>query len=121
MILTLILFTLANIILAFVDARKIVKGNVINHVINAAVYVAMIAVPYFLFHNYWLIAALLFNRLLVFNISLSLFRGLRWDYISPSPASVTDKLAKSVFGNNGKLMYGVYAAAFTVLTIIAFL
>jgi len=121
MILTLILFSIANLLLAYMDAHKIIKGNTINHLINAVVYVAMVAIPFLLFKNWFLIGALLFNRLLIFNIMLSLFRGLKFDYISPSPASVTDKVAKKVFGNNGKLMYGIYAVIFIVLTILTFI
>ncbi len=122
MILTLILFTIANIILAAIDAHKIVDlKSTIKHGINAAVYIAMIAIPFFVFHNYFLIGAILFNRLLVFNIALSLFRKLSWDYISPDPASIVDRVAKSVFGNNGKLMYEVYAGIFILLTALSFI
>lgn len=117
MIITLILFTLSNIVLAKIDAGKIAKGKTINHAINAVVYVVLVAGTYFLFHNWFLIAALLFNRLLFFNISLSLFRGLPAFYISPNPASVIDKIAKSIFGNKGWLMYLIYAAVFAGLTI----
>ena len=123
MVLTLLIFAVLNISLAFIDAHKIFKGNTINHVINAAVYIAMVAVSFFIFHNVWLIIALLFNRLLVFNIALSLFRGLNWDYVTPEnpPKSIIDRIAKMVFGMNGKLMYGVYAAVFIVLIIIIFI
>lgn len=121
MILTIILFTLANILLAFLDAHKIIKGNTIKHGINAAIYVAMVAVPYFIFHNYFLIAALLFNRLIFFNAALSLFRGLNIFYMPLSPASFVDKLAKRVFGVNGKLMYAVYTGVFIILTVISFI
>jgi len=71
----------------------------------------------------WLIFALLFNRLLVFNIFLSLFRGLDWDYVTPEnpPKSIIDRIAKMVFGMNGKLMYGVYSIVFIVLIIIIFI
>jgi len=117
MILTLILFTLLNLILAAFDASRIKKGKTINHFINAVIYTALVAGTYFLFHNWFLIAALLFNRLLFFNIGLSLFRGLPAFYISPKPASVIDKIAKSIFGKNGWLMYLVYAVIFTGLTI----
>jgi len=37
MVLTLLIFAVLNIALAFIDAYKIFKGNTINHVINAAV------------------------------------------------------------------------------------
>ena len=121
MITTLIIFTIANIVLAWLDANKIIKGTTINHAINGAIYVAMVAIPYFIFHNYFLIGALLFNRLLVFNIALSLFRELEWDYISTSPISIVDKLAKLVFGMNGKLMYAVYLIIFVAFVICTFL
>ena len=122
MVLTLLIFAVLNIALAFIDAYKIFKGNTINHVINAAVYIAMVAVSFFIFHNVWLIFALLFNRILVFNIFLSLFRGLNWDYVTPEnpPKSIIDRIAKMVFGMNGKLMYSVYSAVFIVLIIIIF-
>lgn len=120
MVLTLLIFAVINVALAFVDAHKILKGKWILHGVNAAVYIAMCAGAWFLFKNIWLIAALLFNRLLVFNIALSLFRGLKWDYMPITPLSITDKLAKKVFGINGKLMYAVYAVIFIALIIITF-
>ena len=121
MILTLTIFTIINIFLAQLDSRKIGEHKVIKHGLNGLVYAAILAVPYFLFHNLWLIGALLFNRLLVFNISLSVFRGLKWDYISHEPKAITDKIAKAIFGNNGMLMYGVYLLIFTGFIIKLFI
>lgn len=118
MLLTLLIFTIINVCLAFIDAHKIIKGKWIKHGVNGAVYLAMLIVPYLLFHNLWFIAALLFNRLLVFNIMLSLFRGLKWYYMPITPLSITDKLAKKVFGINGKLAYSVYAIIFIALVVI---
>ena len=121
MILTITIFTIVNIFLAQIDSRKIGENKLIKHGLNGLVYAAILAVPYFLFSNYWLIGALLFNRLLVFNIALSVFRGLKWDYISPEPKAITDKLAKAVFRNNGMLMYGVYLTIFTGFIIKLFI
>lgn len=121
MILTIAIFTLVNIILSFTDAHKIIKGTTINHVLNAAIYTAIVIVPFFVFHNWLLIAALLFNRLLFFNIFLSLFRGKKWDYIPLQPVSYTDRMAKLVFNDNGQLMYGVYAVIFVVLIIFSYM
>ena len=112
MILTLIIFTIVNILLAVIDSRLIGKRRRILHGLNGLIYAAILAVPYFLFHNLWLIGALLFNRMLVFNIALSLSRGKYWDYISPAPKAITDKIAKWIFGNNGRLMYAVYLLIF---------
>lgn len=119
MVLTLILFSIANVILAYLDAHKIIKGNSIKHGINAAIYVGMIVIPFVLFHNYFLIAALLVNRLIIFNGMISLFRGLKWDYISPAPTAITDKIAKSIF-KTGKAMYLTYLIIFIVLTVLTF-
>jgi len=52
---------------------------------------------------------------------LSVFRGLKWDYISLEPAAITDKIAKAVFGMNGMLMYGVYLMIFTGFIIKLFI
>lgn len=120
MIITLIIFTLANILLAFIDSRIISKGNKILHGINGMVYLVGIGVAFYLFRNWFLVAALLFNRLLVFNICLSLFRGLKWNYTSPAPASIIDRVAKSVFGRNGTIMYYVYLTLFIVSLILTF-
>ncbi len=123
MITTLILFTLANIILAYIDSKQFAKGKTISHILNGIEITAVLTIPYFLFHNWWLIGALLFNRLLVFNITLSLFRGLKWDYITLEnpPKSIIDRVAKKIFGMNGKLMYSIYLLIFIILTTIAFI
>jgi len=122
MILTLILFSIANIILAFIDAHKIIKGKWIKHGVNAAFYIALVAIPYFVFHNWFLVVALLFNRLLIFNIALSKFRSLKWDYVTPEdpPKPITDRLAKMIFGMNGKAMYLTYLIIFITLTVLTF-
>ena len=120
MILTIVIFTIINIFLAQLDSRRIGDKKIIKHWLNGLVYLAMAAIPYWLFENYWLIGALLFNRLLVFNISLSIFRGLKWDYVSKEPYPVTDRLAKSIFGMNGMLMYGVYMAIFILFLLKLF-
>jgi len=121
MVITLILFTIANIVLASIDARKIIDGDKIKHGINGLIYIAMISATFLIFHNFFLIGALLFNRLLAFNIALSVFRKLPWDYVTPEnpPKSIVDRIAKMVFGMNGKLMYIIYAVIFALLTILS--
>ena len=123
MILTLIIFAIGNVILAFVDSRLIGKGRKILHWVNGLVYAAMLAVPYFIFHNLWLIGALVFERLIVFSIMLSLFRGLAWDYITPEnpPKAFTDRIQKLIFGMNGLVQYVIYALLFITFLFIIFL
>jgi len=123
MILTLVLFTLVNILLAYIDSRQFAKGKTISHILNGLEIIAILTIPYFLFHNWWLIGALLFNRLLFFNISLSLFRGKKWNYITPEPkpASIIDRVAKWIFGMHGTLMYSIYLIIFILLLIKTFI
>ncbi len=121
MILTLFIFAIINLILAFIDAHRIVKSKVILHGLNGLIYAAMVAVPYFLFHNMWLIASLLLLRLIVFNIMLSLFRGFDWDYMPLNPVSITDKIANKIFDGHGLIMYSVYALLFIVTLVIIFI
>lgn len=120
MIVTITIFFLINLILAFIDSRLIGKKRKILHGVNGFVYLLIIALPVFSFNNYWLIGVLLFERLLVFNIALSLFRGLKWNYISAEPKAITDKIAKFVFGMKGKLMYAVYLLIFITLLYFTF-
>jgi hypothetical protein len=112
---TIILFSLVNVGLAAIDANKIFKSKAILHGLNGALYIAMLVVPYLLFKDYWLIAVLLFDRLIFFNISLSLFRRFNWDYISPKPKSIIDKIAYSIFKDNSELMYFIYIVIFAIL------
>ena len=123
MITTLILFTLANIILAYIDSKQFAKGKTISHILNGIEITAVLTIPYFLFHNWWLIGSLLFNRLLSFNISLSLFRGKKWNYITPDPKpdSWIDRIAKWIFGMRGTLMYSIYLIIFIILLIKTFI
>lgn len=116
-----IAFALINVVLAFIDAHKIIKSKSIKHWLNGLIYAGMAAIPFFLFKNYWMVGAILFIRLTVFNIALSLFRGLKWDYISPMPAAVTDRIARKVFGGNGKLMYAIYTVILIAFVLKSFL
>lgn len=108
MIATIAIFAVLNVLLAFIDSRIIGKGRRVLHGLNALIYLAMVAIPVWLFNNYWLIGCLLAIRLVVFNIGLNLFRGFTWNYISPDPKAITDKIAKAIFGKRGTLMYLSY-------------
>lgn len=116
-----IAFALINVVLAFIDAHKIIKSRTIKHWLNGLIYAGMAAIPFFLFKNYWMVGAILFIRLTVFNIALSLFRGLKWDYISKNPSSFTDTIAKYIFRDNGKLMYIIYTVVLIALVLKSFL
>lgn len=120
---TIILFSIINILLAKFDAKLIGKKVLIKHAISGGVYCSMIAAPYFLFDkNLWLMASLLFDRLLFFNIFLSISRNpdpKPWNYVSPVRAAITDKIAFFIFGYKGTLMYVVYAITFLLTSVMS--
>lgn len=118
-ILTILIFTLLNIFLAQHDANRIKKGKRIYHGVNGAIYIVLLSIQHYIFADWYLTAALCVNRLLTFNISLSLYRGNDWDYLSPEPKSITDKIAKWVF-KKGIVMYGLYSVLFVFLLYMTF-
>ena len=104
----IILFILINIALAQWDADLIKVGKRIRHGINAYTYLLLISTVFFFTKNYWLISALIFVRLLFFNIFLNHFRGVGILYMSKNPKSITDKIANFIFFKNSIAMYLVY-------------
>lgn len=57
------------------------------------------------------------SRLVVFNVSLNLFRRLKWDYTSPASTSILDKLEIRLFGGRVWLLEVILAAIFFILQI----
>ena len=112
---TIVAFSLLNIGLAKIDATLIFNSKRIKHGINGLVYISILAVPYFVFHNYWLMAVLLFDRLLFFNLFLSHFRGVGWLYMPLNPDAISDKIAKFIFGMDAGKMYLTYIVLFLIL------
>ena len=92
----LLIFILANILLAYVDAYLIKDGYAINHFNNALSYCALIILAYASGATLSQIIAIIIIRIPVFNTALNLFRGLPYDYVSKSPASLVDKIAEPV-------------------------
>jgi len=119
-LLTILIFFIINVTLAQLDSHRIFKRKWIKHGVNGAFYTLIVLIPFYFFRDYWLMALLFVERLLVFNISLSLFRKLKWYYISPERKPITDRIAFSIFGYKGKLMYACYLVVFILLTCKAF-
>lgn len=117
-LLIILLFSGINILLAKYDWWRIKQHWGIKHGINGAIYTLMTVGVYFLFKDLFLVGALLFDRLLFFNIALSKYRKLSWDYIPVEPKAWSDIVAKWIFGNNGKLMYSIYTILFILLIIL---
>lgn len=114
-------FVVVNILLALYDAKRIGKGKKISHALNGAIYLALVAGAVWFNRDYFLAGALLVMRLIVFNISLNLFRDFRWNYIPQKPAAVTDKIARAIFGRNSSLMYAILVLVLAGLVICSYL
>lgn len=117
MVICLIIFTLYNVFAASIDASLIKAGEEIKHWKNGLIYFVMLSVAFLIFRNWYLIAALCFDRLVFFNILLNRYRGLPTFYVSKSPASVTDKIFK-IFGQWQYLIYLILFIAFTVAAFV---
>lgn len=129
MILIITLFIILNLILAKVDAKKILANKPINHTMNAWWYAVAIiiagALSELVFHFNWieqisLLLSLLLTRKVVFDISLSLFRKLKWDYISQTTTSKVDQFENKIFksGTVKYLFYGALLLANIILNIL---
>jgi hypothetical protein len=111
-IFTIAIFSILNVALAQWDAELIANKKVINHLSNAAVYTVLLSIVFSISTNWVLMASLCLDRLLFFNISLNLYRKLKWNYMPQFPNSKIDMISNFVFLRNGYIQYGVYAALF---------
>jgi hypothetical protein len=84
-------------------------ANAIAH-LSASVFVGL--------HWGWLYGfAILFEVRAIFDGTLSLFRGLSFDYVSPKPSSFFDKVEKKIFGMNGMLPKIIYISVAIAINI----
>lgn len=120
MIYAILIFAVINVVLAYIDAHKIINNQAINHTINAVVYLGALGISVIILKDYWLVPTILLIRLLIFNIALSLFRGKKWDYVPLTPLSTIDRLANMVF-KNGRQMYFTYTIILFVCLLIELL
>jgi len=100
---------------ADIDALLIKHSEVIKHWKNGLIYFIMLSIAFLIYQNWYLIAALCFNRLVFFNIALNRFRGLPTFYVSKVPKSVTDKIFKPL----GQWQYIIYIVLFILFTILS--
>ena len=110
------IFIILNLILAKIDAKKVLAHKPINHSMNAWFYVVILigvfgANSYFNWFDWMeqisLLVSLLLTRKVVFDISLSLFRGLKWNYISKFTTSKIDQFENKIF-KSGTIKYVFY-------------
>lgn len=92
----LIIFIIINILLAYIDAHLISGGIAIDHFNNALIYCMLLLIAFASGATLAQIIAIIIIRIPVFNTALNLFRGLPYDYVSKSPASIIDRIAQPV-------------------------
>jgi hypothetical protein len=88
----------------------------VKHFWNGLIHIAFWIAAWFFIG--WYVLALPFIARVAFDWSLSLFRGKPLGYVSIKPASVADKVEKSIFGMNGVLPKLVWVAVAIVLNIL---
>lgn len=124
LIIAIFIFIIINVILAKIDANKILANKKINHLVNALIYGALAAVNFFFFKGLALIfmlSGVLIIRKLVFDIMLNIFRGKSWKYISTTTTSKIDQFENRIFGYNGAIKYCVYFGLLIINIVILFL
>lgn len=112
-----IAYTLLCIPFAALNARWIEKGYRILHGWNGAIHIAAATVGWILW-DWEVLFIILLNTRIVFDSWLSVFRGLGWNYVSPEPKSIADKIEKKVFGSNvlfARISYGVASIILNVV------
>ena len=117
-LLLVLVFIILNIILAKVDAKKIANNAWIDHKANAVLYAVCIilTIPFaalvgelnLIFYAF-LVPVLLLVRKITFDISLNVFRGKPWDWISFSTTSKIDQFENKIFKNDGTFKYISYS------------
>lgn len=114
-LLYILLLVIFNIFLAKVDANKIKKNRKIYHGENALIYilVAGFVSAITMGEDWWdflkVVAIALLTRKVVFDISLNLFRKLKWNYISNSTTSIVDRIENKILGKNKYVVYIILA------------
>ncbi len=99
---------------AFLNKKWIDDGWRIRHAVNGVAHLIAAFVAYLNFG--WPIAiAILFIVATFFDGFLSMFRGLSFDYVSPKPMSIKDRIEKRIFGMNGILPKLIYLIVATLL------
>ena len=91
---------------------------------NGLIYCALVGATYWwIQRNLWVAGELFMERLIFFQISLSVFRfgWNKWDYMTPDPKSITDKIQNFIFGGHGVVMYTIYSLIFITLLYVIFL
>lgn len=102
-----IFYAVWTIWFAFLNKQWIKEGAGFRHWANAISHLS--AATFAGVHWHWIYGvSVLFLVRAIFDGTLSLFRGFSFDYVSPRPASIVDRLEKWIFGMNGMLPKIIY-------------
>jgi hypothetical protein len=112
------LFVGMNLILAYHDAERIKLHLRIYHGLNALLYILLLLPVYLYLKDWFFIIGLLSLRRVVFDTSLNIMRGLRFDYISSTTTSIIDKLSYNFQVKYGYVLYYGIFIFITILSII---
>ncbi len=111
-----LLFVGVNLMMAHHDTKRIKKHLRIHHGLNGLAYAIALAPVYIYLEDWFFIIGLLCLRRVVFDTSLNVMRGLRFDYISSSTGSIIDKLS---YRFQAKYGYVPYYGIFIIITILS--
>lgn len=106
--------------MAYVDSVLIKKGERIYHGLNGLFYILMVVPAYLITKDLYLCAGLFVVRRLVFDVSLNLFRGLPYNYISKTTTSIIDRVLYRVQERLGGIYYLILIGLIVVLTMRGF-
>lgn len=118
MIITYIFTIILNIALAHHDARLIKAHKPILHAWNGGTYFAYVLAAALIHQSYGLFLSLLIVRIPIFNTSLNLFRGLRYDYHNPKSGSYIDSLFDDWLDIFGYLGLNIFIILLSVLLLL---
>ena len=116
-----LLFIAINIFLAYIDAQKIAKQQVISHPFNAIVYTILALIPFISISSFSIFnfIGLFFLRNPVFNTYLNLFRDLPITYTSDTTTSVIDQYTNNLVRKIGYWWY--HGTIFVIATVLVFI
>lgn len=120
-VITELLYIAVIIVLARYNADLILHDLKVRHRWNGVIHISIWAFCYLVHHNWFLMIAYPFLGVTVFDISLNLFRGRHWDYMTKTPTSVVDKIQNWVFRMDGAVAKGTYTGIVIGINVIVFI
>lgn len=108
------------VLFAYINKGWIDKGRKVLHAYNGLLHLVAAGVAYWAW-SWELSLIVLFEARIVFDIALNKMRGLEFDYVTPDPKSIIDKVEQKIFGDDGvtpKIVYAFFALGLNVIYFI---